>query len=533
MTKKSVEILGLPIISISEGVELGVSKTLVIDARKGAVAAITVEDEEWYRSVKLLPYSSVIAIGRDAITVASSENILTLEEASDFEAMLDENVRIIGTKAITKTGSIGGKVTELFVDEDGMVEKILTIKPDGAESEIEADMISRFGKDVTVVGEPGDGVERKREAELYAAMLASKPKAAPAPMPEPIQEAAPEIVPEPIVPETEVRPELQEITEAEIAPKPADNFTAAAVSEPEPINSPEPEAAPEPPQEEIPEPTEAIVADPEPTEIVVPEVAPALESVPIKEPEPEIFPEPTETIPEELAPEIPIVEAVELTQEQEGTLAEETASEAEPMEAPGMPEIEPEPPKEEIPEPMEIVSEPAAADTMETAAPEIEPPKEETAEPEPQPVETETPKPKRKTAAKPRKKAELASEPTGESGTEPKAKPRTRRKSAVKPKRTAEPTEDLVLELEVEPEPKKKTATRSRKKAANEPELSESAAQKTMERQRRFLLGRKATRDVSTADGVPIAKAGDVVTEEILQKASLSGKLIELSMIAQ
>jgi hypothetical protein len=103
----------------------------------------------------------------------------------------------------------------------------------------------------------------------------------------------------------------------------------------------------------------------------------------------------------------------------------------------------------------------------------------------------------------------------------------------VKPKKTAEPTEDLVLELEVEPEPKKKTATRSRKKAANEPELSESAAQKTMERQRRFLLGKKATRDVSTADGVPIAKAGDVVTEEILQKASLSGKLIELSMIAQ
>ena len=125
MTKSSAEILGLPVISITEGRELGISKTLVVDARRGAVAAITIEDEDWYRGVKLLPYTSVIAIGKDAVTVTSSESILTLEEASDFEAMLDANVRIIGTKAITKTGTINGKVKEVFIDGEGVVEKIL------------------------------------------------------------------------------------------------------------------------------------------------------------------------------------------------------------------------------------------------------------------------------------------------------------------------------------------------------------------------------------------------------------------------
>ena len=35
--KKSVEILGLPIISITEGRELGVSKTLLIDAKNDAM----------------------------------------------------------------------------------------------------------------------------------------------------------------------------------------------------------------------------------------------------------------------------------------------------------------------------------------------------------------------------------------------------------------------------------------------------------------------------------------------------------------
>ena len=70
--KKSVEILGLPIISITEGRELGMSKTLLIDAKNGLVAALTIEDEDWYRGVKLIPYESVIAIGDDAVTVTHS-----------------------------------------------------------------------------------------------------------------------------------------------------------------------------------------------------------------------------------------------------------------------------------------------------------------------------------------------------------------------------------------------------------------------------------------------------------------------------
>lgn len=104
--KKSVEILGLPIISITEGRELGSSKSLLIDAQNGSVAALIIEDEDWFRGVKLLPYDSVIAIGDDAITITNSENILKLAEATDYEPLLNQNVRVIGTKAITKAGSI-------------------------------------------------------------------------------------------------------------------------------------------------------------------------------------------------------------------------------------------------------------------------------------------------------------------------------------------------------------------------------------------------------------------------------------------
>ena len=149
--KKSVEIIGLPVISITEGRELGMSKSLLIDAPNGSVAAITIEDEDWYRGVKLLPYSSVIAIGEDAVTITNSENILTLEDAGDYEAMMDANIKIIGTKAITKSGTIQGKVVEIYIGDNGKIEKCEIEGHDGSISEIVSEQISIFGKQVTVI----------------------------------------------------------------------------------------------------------------------------------------------------------------------------------------------------------------------------------------------------------------------------------------------------------------------------------------------------------------------------------------------
>lgn len=225
--KKSIEIIGLPVISITEGRELGMSKTLLIDAKNGTIAAITIEDEDWYRGVKLLPYSSVIAIGEDAVTVTNSENILTLEDAGDYEAMMDANIKIIGTKAITKSGTIQGKVVEIYVGENGKIEKCEIEGRDGSLSEISSDQISIFGKQVTVID---SDLEKKTEIVApnapAAAVEAPKAEAKPAEAPkaEPVKEA-------PKAEEKEAKP-----AEPKAAPAPK--------AEPKP--APKAEAKPEP-----------------------------------------------------------------------------------------------------------------------------------------------------------------------------------------------------------------------------------------------------------------------------------------------
>ena len=241
--KTSAEILGLPVISITEGRELGMSKTLLIDAKNGAVAAITIEDDDWYRGVKLIPFESVIAVGADAITITNSENILTLEDAVDFENLLDENVRIIGTKAITKAGTIQGSVSEIYIGDDGKVVQCEISDPQGNFLDnISAEQISIFGKQVTVID------SGSVTATASPAMPAAETPAAPAfeaaptfaepPVAEPVAEAAPEPAPE--------MPAVPDMPAAEPMEEPApESVTEPAAETPAEVPAPEPAAAPE------------------------------------------------------------------------------------------------------------------------------------------------------------------------------------------------------------------------------------------------------------------------------------------------
>jgi len=228
--KKSVEILGLPIISITEGRELGVSKTLLIDAKNGTVAAITIEDADWYLGVKLIPYESVIAIGDDAVTITNSENILTLDDAGDYKDLLITNIRILDTKAITKSGTIQGKVTELYIGDDGKIEKCEITAPDGTTSDIATDQISIFGKQVTVIDPTGEKKNDVMSRVSKAPEAAPSPKAAPAAPEIPAAPAAPVTPAVPEAPKAEEMPKVEEAPKAEETPKAAEAPKAPEVT---------------------------------------------------------------------------------------------------------------------------------------------------------------------------------------------------------------------------------------------------------------------------------------------------------------
>ena len=88
--------------------------------------------------------------------------------------------------------------------------------------------------------------------------------------------------------------------------------------------------------------------------------------------------------------------------------------------------------------------------------------------------------------------------------------------------------EDYQMKLQEQAERK---AEREREAAADPKQAAADKA--TEERHRRFLLGKKAARTIKMDNGIVIVEAGADITEEVLQKAKLANKFIELSMNVQ
>jgi uncharacterized protein YrrD len=196
--KKSVDIIGLPIISINEGQELGKVKDLVINPNGGVVAALIIDDGKWYFGAKLLPFSAVSGIGEYAVTVDSSNLIVNINNAPDLEQLLIADIKVIGAKVLTKDGFIQGKVNEIVIDNAGKI--ACEVEDDkGQVSHIDSQKILTFGKNVLIVADKDEvgakSVESKPASSVAAQHIQPQVQptvhaAAPSQQTEPVKEPA-------------------------------------------------------------------------------------------------------------------------------------------------------------------------------------------------------------------------------------------------------------------------------------------------------------------------------------------------------
>lgn len=218
--KKSTDILGLPVISIMEGKELGNVKGLVINPLGGIVTALVGDDIKWYLEAKLLPFSAITGIGEYAVTIEDSNAVASISTAPEFEKLLSANIKVIGTKVLTKSGRIHGKVTEILIDDAGQITACEIEDVAGQAAEIPAQRILTYGKDVLIIKETAD-----EQAPLAAATVVQ-------PTVEPVTVAVPEPVVAPVstpaAAETTVEETTVEVPTAPVAPAAANEASSEA-----------------------------------------------------------------------------------------------------------------------------------------------------------------------------------------------------------------------------------------------------------------------------------------------------------------
>ena len=114
--RRSREYLSMPIISVSEGQQIGTVRGLIINPKSMEVAALLVDQKGFFKEQRVIPYTKVKSVGDHAITVDRISNAEKVINLPEIVSLLKDKVALINTKVITETGKVLGVVEEFYID---------------------------------------------------------------------------------------------------------------------------------------------------------------------------------------------------------------------------------------------------------------------------------------------------------------------------------------------------------------------------------------------------------------------------------
>jgi len=142
---RSKDMIGLPIFTIAEGKEIGKITEMLVNPGRGIVVALSIENTS-----KILTFSSIKSIGKDAVVVDSSSQLMELTEHKNIERWKD--IKIVDSKVITSAGRHVGQVSDYLIDiVTGKIISCVANDMEGERLVIPASRIVTFGKDALII----------------------------------------------------------------------------------------------------------------------------------------------------------------------------------------------------------------------------------------------------------------------------------------------------------------------------------------------------------------------------------------------
>ncbi len=121
--RKGSDLIGKPVVSFDTGEQFEKIQDVVFDQQNNQLLGFVVDEGGWFSTARVLPLTSVQAIGPDAVIVPSKKVIISSDSDQRFRSILARNNVLKGTKIVTTDGRDLGTLTDLYFDEhNGTVE---------------------------------------------------------------------------------------------------------------------------------------------------------------------------------------------------------------------------------------------------------------------------------------------------------------------------------------------------------------------------------------------------------------------------
>jgi uncharacterized protein YrrD len=114
--RKSKQFASMPVISLEEGQQIGIIKSLVVDPGLKRVAALMIEQKGWFSDQKFIPYSNVHSVGEDAVTVKHGTMVQRGGNLPEIISLTKNKVKVSGARIITQGGTVLGEADDYYVN---------------------------------------------------------------------------------------------------------------------------------------------------------------------------------------------------------------------------------------------------------------------------------------------------------------------------------------------------------------------------------------------------------------------------------
>lgn len=114
---RSKKLLTLPVISLSDGEELGKVQGVVIDPERISLAAFILDYRKGFlKEPRVIPFEQITSFGDYAITIKDSSACERASQLPHLGSLFRRPPRLLGAKVLTEDGNLLGSVDEFTFD---------------------------------------------------------------------------------------------------------------------------------------------------------------------------------------------------------------------------------------------------------------------------------------------------------------------------------------------------------------------------------------------------------------------------------
>jgi uncharacterized protein YrrD len=116
--KTAQQIIGLPVVSIFDGNEIGKVKNVIINASKGTIDFFVIDSGIRSLAGGVIPADRVLGIGEYALTIQQPDDISDIVKIPAAIELMQKNITVRGTRVLTKKGSLLGETGDIYINDE-------------------------------------------------------------------------------------------------------------------------------------------------------------------------------------------------------------------------------------------------------------------------------------------------------------------------------------------------------------------------------------------------------------------------------